>query len=53
MKTYYIQLENETAKFYEKVAEQAGLHIEQVLSDTFFKLAGELALEALHKNGER
>ena len=49
MKEYKIRLSAETAAFYEKVAKQAGRSIEQVLSDAHFKLAGELALEALHK----
>jgi len=49
MKQYQIQLTDETAVFYEKIAHQAGRSTEQVLSDTLFKLAGELALEALHK----
>ena len=46
---YKIQLTNETAVFYEKIACQTGRDAEQVLSDALFKLAGELALEALHK----
>lgn len=49
MKEYKIRLSDETAVFYEKVARQAGRDAEQVLSDALFKLAGELALEALHK----
>ena len=49
MKQYKIRLSDETAVFYEKVARQAGRNVEQVLSDALFKLAGELALEALHK----
>nr|WP_325221407.1 hypothetical protein [uncultured Oscillibacter sp.] len=49
MKEYKIRLSAETAAFYEKVSKQAGRSIEQVLSDALFKLAGELALEALHK----
>lgn len=49
MKQYRIQLTEEAAVFYEKVARQAGRSVEQVLSDALFKLAGELALEALHK----
>lgn len=49
MKQYKIRLSDETAVFYEKVARQAGRSVEQVLSDALFKLAGELALEALHK----
>ena len=42
-------LEPNVALFYTKVAQQAGVSLEQVLSDTLFKLAGELSLEALHK----
>lgn len=49
MKEYKIRLSDETAVFYERVARQAGRNVEQVLSDALFKLAGELALEALHK----
>ncbi len=49
MKQYQVQLTDETAVFYEKVARQAGRSTEQVLSDALFKLAGELALEAIHK----
>ena len=33
--------------FYGRVAESAGVSLEQVLSDALFKLAGELSLEAL------
>ena len=39
-------LEPVVAYFYSKVAENAGLTLEQVLSDALFKLAGELSLEA-------
>jgi len=49
MKRYQIQLTDEAAVFYEKIARQAGRSTEQVLSDALFKLAGELALEAIHK----
>jgi len=35
--------------FYGKVAEAAGISLEQVLSDALFKLAGELSLQALHQ----
>ncbi len=49
MMQYKIQLTNETAVFYEKIACQTGRDAEQVLSDALFRLAGELALEALHK----
>ena len=33
--------------FYGRVAEAAGISLEQILSDALFKLAGELSLEAL------
>ncbi len=49
MKQYTIRLTDEAAMFYEKIARQAGRSVEQVLSDALFKLAGELALEAIHK----
>ena len=40
-------LEPNVALFYSRVAAAAGISLEQVLSDTLFKLAGELSLEAL------
>ena len=43
-------LEPAVALFYSKVAEQAGLSLETVLSNALFKLAGELSLEALQQN---
>ena len=42
-------LEPAVALFYAKVAKSAGVPLEQVLSDTLFKLAGELSMEALKK----
>lgn len=41
-------LEPNVALFYTRIAAAAGIPLEQVLSDTLFKLAGELSLEALH-----
>ena len=41
-------LEPSVALFYTKVAQNAGISLEQVLTDALFKLAGELSLEALH-----
>ena len=35
------------AAFYSRIAQSAGLPLEQVLSDALFKLAGELSLEAM------
>lgn len=40
-------LEPTVAVFYKRVAQSAGLSLEQVLSDALFKLAAELALESL------
>ena len=43
-----VPLDPSLVLFYGKIAETAGLSLEQVLSDALFKLAGELSLEALH-----
>ena len=40
-------LEPSVALFYNNIAQSAGLPLEKVLSDTLFKLAGELSLAAL------
>jgi len=40
-------LEPAVALFYTRIANSTGLPLEQVLTDALFKLAGELALEAL------
>ena len=53
MSVYCIQLDPETERFYRLVAQHAGLTLEQVLQDTLFKLAGELALEALSAKQEK
>ena len=42
-------LEPTVALFYTRIAKNAGLPLEQVLSDALFKLAGELSLQALQK----
>ena len=42
-------LEPSVALFYTKVAESAGISLEQVLGDALFKLAGELSLESLRQ----
>ena len=41
-------LEPAAATFYSRIAEAAGIPLEQVLSDALFKLAAELSLEALN-----
>ena len=47
---YRITLPPEAARFYESIAQAAGRTPEQVLADALYRLAGELSLEALHKN---
>lgn len=42
-----ILLEPSVALFYNKIAQLSGYPLEKVLSDTLYKLAGELSLEAL------
>ena len=49
MPEYRIVLDSQTGAFYERVAAQADRPTEQVLSDALFRLAGELALQALHR----
>lgn len=44
MPQFTVDLTEESAKFYQKVADRAGLPIEQVLADALFKLAGDLAM---------
>lgn len=50
MVTLTIHLDPVVAAFYARVAQQAKLPLEQVISDALFKLAGELSLEAMGKN---
>lgn len=47
MPKYTIELDALTFTFYEKIARQAELPVEQVLSDTLFRYAGELSLHAM------
>ena len=47
-----ILLDPLVVQFYTQVADAVGLSLEQVLSDTLFKLAGELSMEALQAQGE-
>ena len=50
MKEVTLYLEPSVVLFYTRIANLAGLPLEQVLSDALFKLAGELSLEALQKD---
>ena len=51
MTQVFLFLDDTTLSFYSKLAQWAGIPLEQVLSDALFKLAGELSLQAL-KNSE-
>ena len=44
---FTILLDDKAAEFYARVAASADRTVETVLSDSLFKLAGELSLEAL------
>ena len=46
-------LEPSVALFYTRIASNAGIPLEQVLSDALFKLAGELSLSALNNRKEQ
>ena len=47
MEKVTILLEPTVVLFYARIAQNAGISLEQVLSDALFKLAGELSLEAM------
>ena len=47
MEKVTIFLEPTVVLFYTRIAQNAGISLEQVLSDALFKLAGELSLEAM------
>lgn len=47
MEKVTILLEPAVVLFYTRIAQNAGVSLEQVLSDALFKLAGELSLEAM------
>ena len=53
MDTYHITLDDSSAALYEKVAQTAGLPVEQVLSDALYRLAGTLSLEALARQCQK
>ena len=44
-----IVLEPSVLLFYQRIAENSGKSLEQVLRDALFRLAGELSLEALER----
>ena len=51
---YFLRVERETARFYEKIAEKTGKTTETVMAETLFRLAGNVSLSALsEKRKER
>ena len=44
-----LSLDPAVIRFYTKIAEQAGIPLEQVLSDALFRFAGELSLHSLQR----
>ena len=49
MKMVTLHLAPALALFYARIAEQAGITLEQVLCDALFRLAGELSLNSLRE----
>lgn len=47
MEKVTVLLDPAVVLFYTRIAQHAGISLEQVLSDALFKLAGELSLEAM------
>ena len=47
MEQVTIFLDPAVVLFYTRIAQQAGISLEQVLSDALFKLSGELSLEEM------
>ena len=50
MREITLQLDAAVILFYSRIASASGRTLEQVLADALFKLAGELSLQAIHKN---
>lgn len=49
MRQITITLEDFLYDFYRKIGENTGKTTEKVLEDALFRLAGEMAMEAIHK----
>ena len=45
-----LKLDPAVVLFYSRIADARKVSLEQILSDALFKLAGELSLQALHRN---
>ncbi len=50
MKQYTIALSSEVQDFYERIAENAGLSVERVLSDALFRFAGEVSVQLMQQS---
>lgn len=44
MKTVQIEVDDLVYEFYNKVARQAGVPVEEIMSSALFRMAGELAM---------
>ena len=44
MKTVKIEVEDLVYEFYKKVAQQAGVPVEEIMSNALFRMAGELSM---------
>ena len=53
MERYTVSLDPAAAAFYRRVAQSAGLPVEQVLADSLYRLAGSLSLEAMAKQRKK
>ena len=53
MSRFTVALDPSVEAFYRRIAAQAQLPLETVLSDTLWKLAGELSLQALSRKAAR
>ena len=53
LERYTVSLDPAAAAFYRKVAQNAGLPVEQVLADSLYRLAGSLSLEAVVKQRKK
>lgn len=50
VKKVVVEVDDYLYRFYQKIAENANLPIEQVMADALFRLAGELSAKVLPKN---
>ena len=50
MKQITIKIEDVLYDFYRKIGENVGKSPERTMEDALFRLAGEMAMEAIYKN---